>query len=76
MREIMDVPLPLAASRDLMSFFTFQISTFLSAASVESDIVYYLSFPAKLLINLKYKFYLNLRKAFLDDHTKLEIEWQ
>ncbi len=33
MREIMLVPLPRAASRDLISFFTFHISTFLSAAS-------------------------------------------
>ena len=40
MREIMLVPLPLAASSDLISFFTFQISTFLSAAStVVSDIL-------------------------------------
>ena len=40
-REIIDVPFPLAASRDLISFLTFQISTFLSAASVavDSDIV-------------------------------------
>ena len=36
MREIMLVPFPLAASRDLISFLTFQISTFLSACSVVS----------------------------------------
>ena len=35
-REIMLVPFPRAASRDLISFFTFQISTFLSACSVVS----------------------------------------
>jgi len=32
MREIMDVPFPLANCRLLMSFLTFQISTFLSEA--------------------------------------------
>ena len=36
MREIMLVPFPLANSRDLMSFLTFQISTFLSACSAVS----------------------------------------
>ena len=39
MREIIDVPLPLAASRDLISFLTFQISTFLSEVSVVSEAV-------------------------------------
>jgi len=39
MSEIMLVPLPLAASKDLISFFTFQISTFLSACSGVSLIV-------------------------------------
>ena len=39
MREIMLVPLPLASSRDLMSFLTFQISTFLSACSAVSLIL-------------------------------------
>ena len=38
-REIMEVPLPLAASRDLISFLTFQISTFLSACSAFSLIL-------------------------------------
>lgn len=32
MSEIMEVPLPLAASRRLMSFLTFQISMFFSAS--------------------------------------------
>jgi hypothetical protein len=32
MREIMDVPLPLAASRRLINFLTFQISMFFSAS--------------------------------------------
>ena len=32
MREIMDVPLPLAASRRLISFLTFHISMFFSAS--------------------------------------------
>ena len=32
MRDIMEVPLPRACSRRLMSFFTFQISIFFSAS--------------------------------------------
>ena len=32
MREIMEVPLPLAASRRLINFFTFHISMFFSAS--------------------------------------------
>ena len=40
MREIMDVPFPLAFCKLLISFLTFQISTFLSEA-VSSDIVTY-----------------------------------
>ena len=39
MREIMLVPFPLASSSDLISFFTFQISTFLSACSAVSLIL-------------------------------------
>ena len=39
MREIMLVPFPLTSSRDLISFFTFQISTFLSACSAVSRIL-------------------------------------
>ena len=39
MREIMLVPFPLTSSRDLISFFTFQISTFLSACSAVSHIL-------------------------------------
>ena len=39
MSEIILVPFPLASSRDLMSFLTFQISTFLSACSAVSLII-------------------------------------
>ena len=59
MREIMEVPLPLAASRDLINFLTFQISTFLSEVSaVDSDISKY----NKINFKRKY-FFLNKKKV-------------
>lgn len=39
MREIMDVPFPLAASRRLISFFTFQISMFFSASLAWASLI-------------------------------------
>ena len=45
MREIMLVPFPLTRSRDLISFFTFQISTFLSACSAVTVVSF---FPSNL----------------------------
>ena len=56
----MEVPLPLAASRDLINFLTFQISTFLSEVSaVDSDISKY------------NKIYLKENNSFKIDKSKL-----
>ena len=39
MREIMEVPFPLAASKRLISFFTFQISMFFSASFAWASLI-------------------------------------
>ena len=49
--EIMDVPLPRAACKDLISFLTFQISTFLSEDESESAI-----FAQKTLFLASYRY--------------------